>query len=194
MLCVWSVSVCHHIVPTCRCTCLSVCQTTIMAVEYDGGVVIGADSRTTTGWVNRVYCMIVLYCRRHSVKPVCLYPSVSQSLHRQQSHRQTYPNPRPHLLLQVSRLLRSCCSDKLCVNISPQNVIGSWELFLDVGPLSEGNFKTQNLFKGTWKNPVLEVQKWTNKCEMLFLCCRSGSAADTQAVADVVTYQLGFHR
>lgn len=26
-------------------------QTTIMAVEYDGGVVIGADSRTTTGYV-----------------------------------------------------------------------------------------------------------------------------------------------
>uniref|UniRef100_A0A3Q1FS15 proteasome endopeptidase complex n=1 Tax=Acanthochromis polyacanthus TaxID=80966 RepID=A0A3Q1FS15_9TELE len=25
------------------------------------------------------------------------------------------------------------------------------------------------------------------------LCCRSGSAADTQAIADVVTYQLGFH-
>ncbi|TRY60284.1 hypothetical protein DNTS_009656, partial [Danionella cerebrum] len=25
-------------------------------------------------------------------------------------------------------------------------------------------------------------------------CCRSGSAADTQAIADVVTYQLGFHR
>ncbi|XP_069581005.1 proteasome subunit beta type-6 isoform X39 [Brachyistius frenatus] len=24
-------------------------------------------------------------------------------------------------------------------------------------------------------------------------CCRSGSAADTQAIADVVTYQLGFH-
>lgn len=29
--------------------CLSVWQTTIMAVEYDEGVVIGADSRTTTG-------------------------------------------------------------------------------------------------------------------------------------------------
>ncbi|MBN3306936.1 PSB6 protein, partial [Amia calva] len=25
-------------------------------------------------------------------------------------------------------------------------------------------------------------------------CCRSGSAADTQAIADAVTYQLGFHR
>ncbi|MEE6519616.1 hypothetical protein FKM82_017291 [Ascaphus truei] len=24
-------------------------------------------------------------------------------------------------------------------------------------------------------------------------CCRSGSAADTQAIADAVTYQLGFH-
>lgn len=25
-------------------------------------------------------------------------------------------------------------------------------------------------------------------------CCRSGSAADTQAIADAVTYQLNFHR
>ncbi|KAG9338999.1 hypothetical protein JZ751_024397 [Albula glossodonta] len=67
--------------------------TTIMAVEYDGGVVIGADSRTTTGAyiANRV-------------------------------------------------------TDKLT-------------------PIHERIF-----------------------------CCRSGSAADTQAVADAVTYQLGFHR
>ncbi|KAI1902818.1 hypothetical protein AGOR_G00020030 [Albula goreensis] len=66
--------------------------TTIMAVEYDGGVVIGADSRTTTGAyiANRV-------------------------------------------------------TDKLT-------------------PIHERIF-----------------------------CCRSGSAADTQAVADAVTYQLGFH-
>ncbi|TNN30820.1 Proteasome subunit beta type-6 [Liparis tanakae] len=67
--------------------------TTIMAVEYDGGVVIGADSRTTTGAyiANRV-------------------------------------------------------TDKLT-------------------PIHDRIF-----------------------------CCRSGSAADTQAIADVVTYQLGFHR
>ncbi|CAK6984666.1 proteasome subunit beta type-6 [Scomber scombrus] len=66
--------------------------TTIMAVEYDGGVVIGADSRTTTGAyiANRV-------------------------------------------------------TDKLT-------------------PIHDKIF-----------------------------CCRSGSAADTQAIADVVTYQLGFH-
>ncbi|KAG7497246.1 proteasome subunit beta type-6-like [Solea senegalensis] len=66
--------------------------TTIMAVEYDGGVVIGADSRTTTGAyiANRV-------------------------------------------------------TDKL-----------------------------------------------TQIHERIY-CCRSGSAADTQAIADVVTYQLGFH-
>ncbi|XP_048339024.1 proteasome subunit beta type-6-like [Sphaerodactylus townsendi] len=25
-------------------------------------------------------------------------------------------------------------------------------------------------------------------------CCRSGSAADTQAISEAVTYQLGFHR
>ncbi|CAB1423284.1 unnamed protein product [Pleuronectes platessa] len=66
--------------------------TTIMAVEYDGGVVIGADSRTTTGAyiANRV-------------------------------------------------------TDKLT-------------------PIHDQIF-----------------------------CCRSGSAADTQAIADMVTYQLGFH-
>uniref|UniRef100_A0A670KLZ0 Proteasome subunit beta n=1 Tax=Podarcis muralis TaxID=64176 RepID=A0A670KLZ0_PODMU len=67
-------------------------QTTIMAVEFDGGVVIGADSRTTTGSyiANRV-------------------------------------------------------TDKL-----------------------------------------------TQIHDHIF-CCRSGSAADTQAIADAVTYQLGFH-
>ncbi|NWX65883.1 PSB6 protein, partial [Promerops cafer] len=67
-------------------------QTTIMAVEFDGGVVIGADSRTTTGAyiANRV-------------------------------------------------------TDKLT-------------------PVHERIF-----------------------------CCRSGSAADTQAVADAVAYQLAFH-
>nr|XP_046173401.1 proteasome subunit beta type-6-like isoform X2 [Oncorhynchus gorbuscha] len=67
-------------------------ETTIMAVEFDGGVVIGADSRTTTGAyiANRV-------------------------------------------------------TDKLT-------------------PIHDHIF-----------------------------CCRSGSAADTQAVADAVTYQLGFH-
>ncbi|KAJ3585755.1 hypothetical protein NHX12_014474 [Muraenolepis orangiensis] len=66
--------------------------TTIMAVEYDGGVVIGADSRTTTGSyiANRV-------------------------------------------------------TDKLT-------------------PIHDRIY-----------------------------CCRSGSAADTQAIADMVTYQLGFH-
>ncbi|NXV98035.1 PSB6 protein, partial [Calonectris borealis] len=68
-------------------------QTTIMAVEFDGGVVIGADSRTTTGSyvANRV-------------------------------------------------------TDKLT-------------------PVHDRIF-----------------------------CCRSGSAADTQAVADAVAYQLAFHR
>uniref|UniRef100_A0A8C7TGG9 Proteasome subunit beta type-9 n=1 Tax=Oncorhynchus mykiss TaxID=8022 RepID=A0A8C7TGG9_ONCMY len=66
--------------------------TTIMAVEFDGGVVIGADSRTTTGYV---------------------------------------------------------------------------------------------------KNRLL-IKSLTPIHDRIF-CCRSGSAADTQAVADIVTYQLGFH-
>ncbi|XP_064837170.1 proteasome subunit beta type-6-like isoform X2 [Oncorhynchus masou masou] len=71
---------------------LQIKKTTIMAVEFDGGVVVGADSRTTTGAyiANRV-------------------------------------------------------TDKLT-------------------PIHDHIF-----------------------------CCRSGSAADTQAVADAVTYQLGFH-
>jgi len=34
-----------------------------MAVEYDGGVIIGADSRTTTGYVdccNHCFCRVIL--------------------------------------------------------------------------------------------------------------------------------------
>uniref|UniRef100_A0A8C2CC86 Proteasome subunit beta n=1 Tax=Cyprinus carpio TaxID=7962 RepID=A0A8C2CC86_CYPCA len=37
------------------------------------------------------------------------------------------------------------------------------------------------------------TDKLTPIHERIF-CCRSGSAADTQAIADAVTYQLGFHR
>uniref|UniRef100_A0A668T0X1 Proteasome subunit beta n=1 Tax=Oreochromis aureus TaxID=47969 RepID=A0A668T0X1_OREAU len=74
------------------CLFVVMCQTTIMAVEYDGGVVIGADSRTTTGAyiANRV-------------------------------------------------------TDKL------------------------------------------------TRIHNKIYCCRSGSAADTQAIAEIVAYQLGFH-
>uniref|UniRef100_A0A672K9K8 Proteasome subunit beta n=1 Tax=Sinocyclocheilus grahami TaxID=75366 RepID=A0A672K9K8_SINGR len=36
------------------------------------------------------------------------------------------------------------------------------------------------------------TDKLTPIHERIF-CCRSGSAADTQAIADAVTYQLGFH-
>lgn len=32
-------------------------QTTIMAVEYDGGVILGADSRTTTGEGYHYHCV-----------------------------------------------------------------------------------------------------------------------------------------
>ncbi|MGH0183413.1 UNVERIFIED_CONTAM: hypothetical protein FKN15_011918 [Acipenser sinensis] len=37
------------------------------------------------------------------------------------------------------------------------------------------------------------TDKLTQIHDQIF-CCRSGSAADTQAIADAVTYQLGFHR
>uniref|UniRef100_A0A8D0FC24 Proteasome 20S subunit beta 6 n=1 Tax=Strix occidentalis caurina TaxID=311401 RepID=A0A8D0FC24_STROC len=37
------------------------------------------------------------------------------------------------------------------------------------------------------------TDKLTPVHERIF-CCRSGSAADTQAVADAVAYQLAFHR
>lgn len=40
---------CRVFISPFTCLFVVVCQTTIMAVEYDGGVVIGADSRTTTG-------------------------------------------------------------------------------------------------------------------------------------------------
>uniref|UniRef100_A0A3P8V3K0 Proteasome subunit beta n=1 Tax=Cynoglossus semilaevis TaxID=244447 RepID=A0A3P8V3K0_CYNSE len=87
--------ICLNLVKVRNCIsniCLASLQTTIMAVEYDGGVVIGADSRTTTGAyiANRV-------------------------------------------------------TDKL------------------------------------------------TKIHDRIYCCRSGSAADTQAIAEVVNYQLGFH-
>ena len=35
-------------------------QTTIMAIEFEGGVIIGADSRTTTGYVHVDH--IMSYC------------------------------------------------------------------------------------------------------------------------------------
>lgn len=36
------------------------------------------------------------------------------------------------------------------------------------------------------------TDKLTKVTERIY-CCRSGSAADTQAIADIVSYHLGFH-
>jgi len=38
-------------------------QTTIMAVEFDGGVVIAADSRTTSGYKQNFVCFDMPLCR-----------------------------------------------------------------------------------------------------------------------------------
>jgi len=82
-----------------------------MAVEYDGGVIIGADSRTSTGYVYKLrFCVNrwhVPYCRSYVANRV---------------------------------------TDKL--------------------------------------TPVMDK----------IYCCRSGSAADTQAIADIVSYNLKLHR
>ena len=67
-------------------------KTSIMAVQFDGGVVIGADSRTTTG----SYIVWLL----HKFYTYSYIHSQGQS-----RHRQTYPCPWSHLLLS----LRLCC-------------------------------------------------------------------------------------
>uniref|UniRef100_A0A3B3ZHR2 Uncharacterized protein n=1 Tax=Periophthalmus magnuspinnatus TaxID=409849 RepID=A0A3B3ZHR2_9GOBI len=63
------------------CTyCVCLFQTTIMAVEYDGGVVIGADSRTTTGVTDKLTpihdrifcCRFVSHRTWNSVSNFCL--------------------------------------------------------------------------------------------------------------------------
>jgi len=82
-----------------------------MAVEYDGGVIIGADSRTSTGYVQKLIFRAIqwpaLFCRSYVANRV---------------------------------------TDKL--------------------------------------TPVMDK----------IYCCRSGSAADTQAIADIVSYNLKLHR
>uniref|UniRef100_A0A3Q2P686 Proteasome 20S subunit beta 6 n=1 Tax=Fundulus heteroclitus TaxID=8078 RepID=A0A3Q2P686_FUNHE len=88
-----------------------------------------------------------------------------QSLHRQQSDGQTDPDPRQDLLLQVG-------SD---------------------APLSGSRTRSRVLLQlllvpSVQFDPV-HVPVLPGVC----VCFRSGSAADTQAIAEVVSYQLGFH-
>ena len=88
-------------------------QTTTMAVEFDGGVVIGADSRTSMGYE-------LYYCLHESgVFKVCL-------------------------------LRRSYVANRV-------------------------------------------TDKLTKIADTIY-CCRSGSAADTQFIADYVSYNLDLHR
>jgi hypothetical protein len=89
-------------------------QTSIMAVEFEGGVVIGADSRTSTGYV--VFQCFLAWSK-------CLTC---------------------HLLI----------------------------------------------FRAYVANRVTD--KLTKITDHIY-CCRSGSAADTQAIADIVNYHLEFH-
>jgi len=62
-----------------------------MAVQFDGGVVIGADSRTTTG----------SYIVRGFSLSLYLLHSDSMALLGKSRHRQTHPYPRSDILLSV---------------------------------------------------------------------------------------------
>ena len=68
--------------------------TTLVAVEFDGGVVIGADSRTS----------MVTFCLILASE---LFQLSSGHLGRQQGDWQTHPSHRQHLLLQVLKTLGS---------------------------------------------------------------------------------------
>src|SRR2546423_1661888 len=71
-----------------------------MAVQFKHGVVIGADSRTTTG------SYIVSINNRSSLKT-----SPTMLCTGQQGNRQADPHPRPHILLSL-RLSRRHPSDR----------------------------------------------------------------------------------
>lgn len=89
-----------------------------MAVEYDGGVVIGADSRTTTGYDSCILysapsrlpydtiCITMCLCdtsyihvHYFTIQVFCVFGF--QCLYSQQSDRQTDQNHRQDLLLSV---------------------------------------------------------------------------------------------
>lgn len=111
-----------------------------MAVEYDGGVVIGADSRTTTG-----YDSCILYSA-----PIVGY-----------------------LMIQyVSRCVNA-------IHHTYMYIILQYKYFACLD------------FSAYIANRVTDkLTKITDK----IYCCRSGSAADTQAVADIVSYHLNFQK
>lgn len=107
-----------------------------MAVEYDGGVVIGADSRTTTGYDS---CILYSATSRLPYDTICF-----NAIH----HTSMY------IILQYKYF---ACFD----------------------------------FSAYIANRVTDkLTKITDK----IYCCRSGSAADTQAVADIVSYHLNFQK
>jgi 20S proteasome subunit beta 1 len=94
-----------------------VLQTSIMAVAFNGGVVIAADSRTSTGNASAVICHFV-------------WGQTSQTL---------------HSIVLTGDYVSNRVSDKL------------------------------------------------TKVHERIYCARSGSAADTQAIADIVSYYLDVH-
>ncbi len=104
-----------------------------MAVEYDGGVIVGADSRTSTG------------------APAVAPPSAARPL----------PLPSPPPLLDWTAAKRSAAHRGFgCAGVYISNRVSD---------------------------------KITGVDERIFVC-RSGSAADTQAVSDYVTHYLNQHR
>lgn len=113
-----------------------------MAVEYDGGVVIGADSRTTTGYDS------------------CILYSVTLLL-------VGYP-----MIQYVSRCFNA-------IHHTSMYIILQYKYFACFD------------FSAYIANRVTDkLTKITDK----IYCCRSGSAADTQAVADIVSYHLNFQK
>lgn len=122
-----------------------------MAVEYDGGVVIGADSRTTTGYDSCI-----------------LYSAPSRLEYRL-----------PHDIYYVSRYVNAIHHTYMymyCTLFYNTTINVSFACF---------DFSAYIANRVTDK-----LTKITDK----IYCCRSGSAADTQAVADIVSYHLNFQK
>ena len=112
-----------------------------MAVEFDGGVVIGADSRTSSGWAPDA-CQT----QQHTLARACTNAS------------------------------GLCCV--ACVSLCPS-------LLPPSRSPSSPPFRIMVVNRVTDK-----LTKITDK----IYCCRSGSAAHTQLIADYVAHIIDLHR
>uniref|UniRef100_A0AAA9SMM1 proteasome endopeptidase complex n=1 Tax=Bos taurus TaxID=9913 RepID=A0AAA9SMM1_BOVIN len=81
--------------------------------------------------------------------------------------------------------------------LGPQGMLGRIMRQFRASLKPEGDVELSQYLAG-WRDLVRSyiANRVTDKLTPIhdrIFCCRSGSAADTQAVADAVTYQLGFH-